>query len=289
MSDLFLRNMLADKARELIKLIFQNTESELLVFATENREILIKILTEDFLGYVEEETDNGLSILYLAVDILIDSHINLVEIIFKLAKTEDLLHPHNLWRFCGICAWKDSIDVLKLIYSLNLYSPEGITIPNGMRSIDSGVYKKNLNARINNNLLSSLIIHDACISGGIKVLQFLLDCNTNVNEINEYYQTPLICAAGSGNLTAVKLLVKYGANPNIVSDECLGIVYVGALSIAIHEKYWDIAEYLYPLVSNLDELDNARSFLEEYLSLDLLELNYTFLNLVKLPPRCSEY
>jgi Ankyrin repeats (3 copies) len=287
MSDLSLKNILADKAKKLIKLVSQNAESELLIFATENSEILIKILTEDFFGYVDE-TDNELSILYLAVDVLIDSNMNLVEIIFKLAKKEDLLHPHNLWRFCGTCAFNDSVNILKLIYSLNSYSLMGTLVPIGIERIDSGAYRNNLNTRINNNLLSSLIIHDACIPGGIKVLQFLLDCNTNVNEINEHYQTPLICATSSGNLAAVKLLIKYGANPNIVSDECLGIVYVGALSLAICEKHWDIAEYLYPLVSNLDEIDRARIFLEGYLSLDFLELNYTFFDLVKLPPRCWE-
>jgi Ankyrin repeats (3 copies) len=287
MSNLSSKNILADKARKLIELVSKNAESELLIFAEENSEVLIKILTEDFFGYVEE-ADNELRILYLAEDILIDSRINLVEILFKFAKTEDLLHPHNLWRFCRTCAFNDSICILRLIYDLNCYSPMGMLIPNGIERIDDETYKKNLNTKINNNLLSSFIVHAACVSGGVKVLQFLLDCNINVNEINEYHQTPLICAAGSGNLEAVKLLIKYGANPNIISDECLGIVYVGALSIAICEKYWDISEYLYPLVSNLDELDRARIFFEEYLSLDFLELNYTFLDLVKLPPRCWE-
>jgi ankyrin repeat protein len=121
---------------------------------------------------------------------------------------------------------------------------------------------------ISNEEISEIIIHIAAASGSIEVIEFLLnDFHININTIDELGATPLIHAVSRSSLSSVKFLIERGANPNKMATECL-IMEVGALSLSIYLKKWDMAEYLYPLVSNPDELDRAHIFLLEEIPLE---------------------
>ena len=73
--------------------------------------------------------------------------------------------------------------------------------------------------RVDKNGNSTL--HVRAMGGAVEVLEFFLNKGANVDEVNEYDQTPLQFAAEHGNLGATKLLLSRGADPNKVSMETM--------------------------------------------------------------------
>jgi hypothetical protein len=250
------------KAEELVKIVSQESDAQLSLFLTENSAILTRILTDSFFLVIGEQSENiEWKAIHPAREICKDSYLESIQIILESID----LHGDLLLEWSKACALNDSISLLKLIYIVNsclrfplLDRAKIIKDVLSNRSIsDEGLFRA-----IANQTISQSIIDIAAQSNSIKVLDFLLRNGTNPNARNDFGATPLMMAiGGDGDLSVIKLLIEKGANPNIVAAEYL-ILEAGAFSLAIHLEKWDVAEYLYPLISNLDELDWARAHLQ---------------------------
>jgi hypothetical protein len=67
-------------------------------------------------------------------------------------------------------------------------------------------------------------LHSASVDGRVDVVRRLLDRGADVNERDEYLQTPLIVASRHGKLAIARTLIKYGADvnsrDNLVGPRC---------------------------------------------------------------------
>ena len=268
----------------MLELIDVSLELDLLCFLNENKTDLIQLLTDDFMEFTYDNSIEW-NTTYPAQLIFKDSCIKSIEIIFKFIDKTDILNRFNLLGWSHACAWNNAVKVLELIYELNACSCSDFSHITTIVSNDVINYNQNPSSTISNEEISKVIINSAAQSGSIEVLEFLLNLHTNINTIDELGATPLIMAVNGSNLASVKFLIEQGANPNIVATECI-IVEVGALSLSIYLEKWDVTEYLYPLVSNRDELDRARIFLQNYLEKSCLDREFNFCNLLTLssPP-----
>jgi hypothetical protein len=279
-------SILLTKAKKIINLINMGLELELLLFLNDNKSDLIQLLTDNFTEFNCKDSIE-LNTIYPAKSIFKDSCLKSIEIIFKFLDEIDLLNYFNLLEWSHACAWNNAVKVLELIYELNACSHSNFPTTPTIISNDGINYTQNPSSTISNEEISRAIINSAAQSGSIEIIEFLLNLHTNVNTMDELGATPLITAVSGSNLASVKFLIEQGANPNIVAAECI-VFEVGAFSLSIYLKKWEIAEYLYPFVCNRDELRSARAFLREYLEKSYLDREFNFCNLLTLPSQFLE-
>ncbi|KAK5053766.1 hypothetical protein LTR84_001727 [Exophiala bonariae] len=83
--------------------------------------------------------------------------------------------------------------------------------------------------------LFTLVLHDACQSEKIPLVQMMLDRGADVNAISEEYLSPISTALGCRNRDLVELLLNHGASANGSDEEwdspLIGAVYTGILEI----------------------------------------------------------
>ncbi|KAJ6253708.1 ankyrin repeat-containing protein [Anaeramoeba flamelloides] len=100
------------------------------------------------------------------------------------------------------------------------------------------------------------------------ILDFLLENNVNKDIINlflKYYppnqknffnnKTPLVCAVEGGNINAIKLLLKYGANPYLSDKQTLCPPFEATDDVEIQEgfKFWNSIVYDFERLMDLEE------------------------------------
>eukprot|EP00934_Nitzschia_sp_Nitz4_P001680 Nitzschia sp. Nitz4//scaffold107_size73032//19922//25024//NITZ4_005758-RA/size73032-augustus-gene-0.99-mRNA-1//-1//CDS//3329532587//1680//frame0 len=76
-------------------------------------------------------------------------------------------------------------------------------------------------------------------SGGMRVLQLLLEKGADGNACNKWRETPLLIAANNGHRSAVEALLAHGADPSLCSEAGWS-----ALTFAAHKGYDDIVQLL---------------------------------------------
>jgi len=130
-------------------------------------------------------------------------------------------HVTNLAHFYGINNSPNTLNslALKVIYgTINSYNYE---LKNMNKTSSSWEFQSALKAQelINNWYQSPVtLFFNAVERKNFTEIQRLLDLGTDIDIRNEYEDTPLLFAAGTGRLEAVKFLLERGANVNARND-----------------------------------------------------------------------
>jgi ankyrin repeat protein len=102
------------------------------------------------------------------------------------------------------------------------------------------------------------IVHICASEGKIDILDFLLNKyknNLNLDMKDNLGWTPLVCAAHNAQLSAIELLLKHNADPNIkTNDEAICLHYFAKIKVNSKDVgyYTSVAKQLVKKISNLD-------------------------------------
>lgn len=128
------------------------------------------------------------------------------------------------------------------------------TILVSLQKDDYGTFKRSLENGANPNHIGGAEEHQwlLCLASqynNTEYLENLLSNGGNPNLKNEnataWVSTPLNCAAIVGNVNALKLLVLYGANPNVNNcDHCIGALTTPYSTAIVRKNYKALYELL---------------------------------------------
>ena len=112
------------------------------------------------------------------------------------------------------------------------------------------------------------LLHSAALNSSAEILEYLLENSLlDVNAIGQWGETPLHKAAKVGNLVAVKILLKHGADASLMSDNRMC-----PLVVALHRGYYDVSVVLCevtPKRHGTSIISQACKWNDEYLKLVL--------------------
>ena len=75
-------------------------------------------------------------------------------------------------------------------------------------------------------------LHEACLSGNIKIVKTLLEYGASVHSKDYEGDTPLHMACGSGNLEVVQTLLQHNADVHVMNE-----IWETPLHAALHIRY----------------------------------------------------
>ena len=96
----------------------------------------------------------------------------------------------------------------------------------------------------------------AIINNNLDEVKYYVETGADINEPNEFGESPLFAASFKGNLSIVKYLVEHGADIN--ATDSTGTT---AVSIADSQKHYDVVKYLVQQGSDYNEI--SKDIVEE--------------------------
>lgn len=214
-----------------------------------DHENVIKILLENGAN-VDSSNANGATILQMAIEC---GNLKLVELILNYRP--DVTRPsykNTIQRtiFGSKKANKQILDKLLQYgfkYDIN-YELFFTAIDKGYTNVVEECLKEHAKEFLNTpSNKKSPALHLACQKDQYDIIELLVKCGANVNELDEYGKTPLFYATLQNNIKAVELLIENKASPTACS---------GLLINAVKSESKNLIELFLKLGLNVNECDN---------------------------------
>lgn len=151
-------------------------------------------------------------------------HLRDKQIISILLQAISNLKVRNLYIF-------GSLDIAAILGDINIFQYL-------LNSLSSHFSRRDL----------SDVLKSAIWGGNKDIVKLLIDMDVNINTIFETEETPLMTATRKGDIDLVKMIVKAGADVNILNEQ---LIFLGSFIFSHREVDREISRYLLSLISDI--------------------------------------